>query len=65
MNGVCVLEGGSDHGRGRGVLGGVSPESVWWDDGWWLRRVGDGGSGIRWGISGRVFVAWWVGKKGR
>ena len=65
MNGVCVLEGESNDVRRRGGLGGVSPESVWWDGGWWLWRIGEGGSGIRWGEMGRVFVTWWGGKKGR
>ena len=65
MNGVCILEGESNDGRRRGGLGSVSPERVGWDCGWWLRRIGDGGSGIRLGEMGMVFVTWWVGKKGR
>ena len=65
MDGVCVLEGESNYGRWRGDLGGVSPERVWWDCGWWLRRIGDDGSGIWLGEMGIVFVTWWVGKKGR
>ena len=55
MDGVCVLEGKSNDVRRRGGLCGVSPESVWWDGGWWWRRIGDGSSGIWWRISGRNF----------